>query len=120
MKFILLFIFSLISTLAFSQDEYFDKKKWKENTSDSICSSYRGCVALKLVFNEVNGKSKRQTKKLLGAPDFISKDDSGILYFSYYMDEPEECKANKKIKSSISFLIKDNQVFDVTKVNTGG
>ena len=121
MRMMLVVSFFLIYGCSVGQDSSFNEKKWKENVSEGTCSSYRGCVDLKLVFAEVNGNSEEEVKKILGEPDFSRLDENGILYYTYLIDNAEEEKnGHRKMQSSISFLLEDSIVFDVVRANVGG
>jgi len=120
MKKLLIIIFLFITELSLSQDILFDQVKWKENPSDNICRNYRGCIDLKIVYSQVEGKTKREVRRILGKPDFKYRDNNGILYYSYYINKMSKIQLSKEIKPTISFLIINKIVFDVTRLNAGG
>jgi len=110
--FITIFFFST-NLLGQTPNFNFDKNKW------CSVSSYRyDMIKSSDFYDFLKGKTKRQIKKLLGAPNY--KEKNTYLYCLDICNTTFDKKNHPCISSSISLLFKEDVVFDFIIMNVGG
>ena len=115
----LLIINLFLCSILYGQTYPFNAKKWKRNSAESYCYSYRSCVDLMQVFEAIKGKTKKEVIKILGRPIYKEKDDNNIMYMSYLvLNKKELRKMDTKTSSMhISIIFNAGRAVDLIYVS---
>ena len=134
MKEVYLLVFVVVFSLrGFSQENYsFDRKKWADDTPDSLTVSYRGMITDDShFFLMLKGKTKKQMLNLLGTPDSLNKKSfttKRTIGYVYCIDkttidlgcQKRYNKCNPCKKSSITIIVIKGVVVDIIGMYSSG